>query len=152
VSLGSASESVEIAVTPQQEVAVELEPEPQAVELVEVGGENAKECTDNDPNELKQMLAGIMAVIQASNEKLQASVKADNESVRKDLSSVSTEIRSVKNDINSVKTDLTSKFSKLQEDLRAEIKSENEKLIKKFELQSQKHKIKDGKKENIREK
>jgi hypothetical protein len=117
VSLSSESESVEIAAVSQQEVAGELEPEPQAVELVEVRGENAKECADHDPSELKQMLAGMMAMIQ--------------QSVRKDIGSV-------KADINSVKTDITSKFNKLQEDLRVEIKSENEKLIKKFELQNQK--------------
>jgi ABC-type hemin transport system substrate-binding protein len=55
----------------------------------------------NDSGEIKQMLAGIMTVIQQSNAKLQESVKADIDSVRKD------------------------------------IKAENEKLIKRFELQSQ---------------
>jgi hypothetical protein len=62
--------------------------------------------------------------IYKSNAKLQESAKAD--------------LSSVKNDISSTIGQLQENNAKFLENLRAEIKSENDKLIKRFELQAQK--------------
>jgi hypothetical protein len=99
--LGSVGEPSELTSPSRQEVVLKRDSEVLPTEQVEAREQSTKGPSFDDSGEIKQMLAGIMTVIQQSNAKLQESVKADIDSVRKD------------------------------------IKAENEKLIKRFELQSQ---------------
>jgi hypothetical protein len=71
-------------------------------------------------------------------------VSADIGGVKTDIGNVSAELSSVKADITSVKADISARISQLQdantkfqENLRAEAKAENEKLIKRIEQQGQ---------------
>jgi gas vesicle protein len=88
-------------------------------EQVEAREQSTKGPSLDEPGDIKQMLNGILAVIQQSNTKLQESVKADlsanNEKIQKFEERVTADISSVRNDI----------------------KAEHEKLIKIFELQIQ---------------
>jgi hypothetical protein len=100
----------------------------------------------------------VKADLSANGEKIQSLqeiVKTDLSGVKKDLSGVKADLTAnnekiqsfqdtVKADLSSVKDDISSKFSQLQEanvkfqeKLRSETKAENEKLAKRFELQSQ---------------
>jgi hypothetical protein len=73
--LGSVSEQLELTVTSQQEVALEQDSKALPAGHLEVREKSAKESPDNDTSDIKQMLAGIMAVIQQSNANLQEQCK-----------------------------------------------------------------------------
>jgi gas vesicle protein len=119
--LGSADEPCELTVTSHQEVV--LEPDFGALPAVHLEvreKKSTKESPSKHTSDIKQMLAGIMAVVKQSNTNLQQSVQAD--------------LGSVKADISSKISQLLENIIKFQENLRTELKAENEKLIKRFEL------------------
>lgn len=116
-SLGEPSEQTyisphEVALGPQPDVSI-VGPE------VEAGTPSPELLGTGHSIELKQILAGIMAAIQQSNATLQESVRAELNTLREQNQVFQENIRA---DIHSVRTDL---------------RSENEKLIKRFESQTQ---------------
>jgi hypothetical protein len=84
-------------------------------EPIEAREQSIKGPLFDDSSELKHVLSGIIVAVQKSHTKLHESVRANQESVKADIGSVKADISRVRNDI----------------------KAENEKLIKRFELQSQ---------------
>jgi hypothetical protein len=78
----------------------------------------------SDSGDLKNLFAGMLAAINESNKALQSSVEA--------------KINRLQENSNRLQASVESKLSNLQETVRADIRSESEKLIKKFEKENQK--------------
>jgi hypothetical protein len=136
VGLGSVVELSEPTEPSQQETVSESCLEVLPSETVEVSEQIIKGPFLDNSSELKQMLAGIMAAVQQSNEGLnsvRADLSANQESVKADINSVRADLSANNENIQKFQERVTADISSVRND----IKVENEKLIKRFELQNQ---------------